>query len=344
MPRNRLLVGSAIILGLLLVGTFVLIHSALEKVEKSKVLLNNSFTVQGDSYQIRGPVLIPVSGEYVASFTVSEGTIKFYPLDPPFYQMWQEGEEPPFLFEGDHADWGMSISTPSSYDMYFLFVNEDSYPKEAHLQVSRNWPETNYLGMIEGVAMMVLGSGLVAGLKMKKLHVGYLTCTYITGLAMMPLFLSIAFGEFGYLLGKTWGMSIIASLIQGTILLAALPLGALVYLWLQKGGGSAYLKSWKTGKKLRATGLLPLSGFLTNVTLVTIDNITFWNFSGTRVETPNGITRIPNPTYFALLGISCILILSGFVAFTSLWIKHHKTKINTNPNISRQPLVPVTKD
>jgi len=341
MPKNKLLIGSAIILGLLLIGTFILTHSALVKVEKSEVLLNNSFTVQEDSHQIRGPVLISVSGEYVASFTVSEGTIKFYLLDPASYQMWQEGKEPPFMVEENHADWGMSISTPSSFDMHFLFVNEDSYPKEAHLQVSRNWPETNILGMIQGAAMMVIGTGLVAGLKMKKLHVGYLTCTYITGLALMPLFLSIAFAaEFQW----EWSIFAITGFIRNTILLAALPLGALVYLWLQKGGGSAYLKSWRMGNKLRAVGLLPLSGFLTNVTLVTIDNITFWNFSGTRVETPNGITRIPNPIYFALLGISCILILSGFVAFTSLWIKHHKTKINTSPNISQQPLVPVTKD
>ena len=326
MSRKRLLVGSFIILGLLLIGTFVLVHSALAKVEKSEVLLNNSFTVQGDSYQIKGPVLIPVSGEYVASFTVSEGTIKFYPLVPTFYQMWQEGEEPPFLVEENHADYETSISTPSSFDMHFLFVNEDSYQKEVHLQVSRIWPETNYLGMMEGAAMMAIGTGLIAGLKMKKLHVGYVTCTYITGLAMIPLFLSIAFGELGYLLRQQWGISIIASLIQGTILLAALPLSILIYLWLQKGGGSAYLKSWKTGKKLRAVGLLPLAGFLTNATLIIIDNITSWNFSGTRVETPNGITRIPNPIYFGLLGIGCILILSGSVAFTGLWIKHHKTE------------------
>ena len=344
MPKNKLLIGSIIILGLLLIGTFILVHSALAKVEKSEVLLNDSFTLQGDSHQIRGPAVISVSSEYVASFTVSEGTIKFYLLDPTFYQMWQEGKEPPFMVEENHADWGMIISTPSSFDMYFLFVNEDSYPKEAHLQVSRNWPETNILGMIEGVAMMVIGTGLVAGFKMKKLHVGYLTCTYITGLAMMPLFLSIAFGELGYLLRKQWGILIITSNIQGTILLAALPLGALVYLWLQKGGGSAHLKSWSMGNKLRAVGLLPLSGFFTNATLITIDSITSWNFSGTRVEIPNGMTRIPNPTYFALLGISCILMLSGFVAFISLWIKHHQTKINTSPNISRQPLVPVTKD
>ena len=89
MQRNKLLVGSIIILGLLLIGTFILIHSALAKVEKSEVLLNDSFTLQGDSHQIRGPAVISVSSEYVASFTVSEGTIKCYPLDPSFYQMWQ---------------------------------------------------------------------------------------------------------------------------------------------------------------------------------------------------------------------------------------------------------------
>jgi hypothetical protein len=75
------------------------------------------------------------------------------------------------------------------------------------------------------------------------------------------------------------------------------------------------------GKKLRAIHLLLLFGFMINVALLTIDAITVWNFSSTKVEIEYGVTSVPNPLYFGLFGIACIMILSGTFAFTGLWLR-----------------------
>jgi len=319
MKKQKLLIGSIIVAGMLLVGTFTLMtflmNTAFGQVEKNEVLLNNSFTVQGSDYQIRGPVPIFVSGTYVASFAVSEGVIKFHVLDSAFYQFWQEGEDMPFWVEADHADFGMSISVQSSEDLYFLFVNEDSYEKAVSLRVARVWLERNYLAIIAGIVMMAIGAGIGIGLKINKLQIGYLICLYITGFLMMPFFLTLVW-SLGHL-----DILMLVSSLQGSILLASLPLGGLIYLWLEKGDGLTYLKSWNMGKKLRIVGLLFLSGILINVALLTIDALTLWNFSSTRVEIEHGVTRVPNPLYFGLFWIACTMILSGIVLFSGLWLR-----------------------
>jgi len=167
--------------------------------------------------------------------------------------------------------------------------------------------------MIAGIGMMAIGTGIGIGLKPNKLHVGYLICAYIMGLFMMPLLLTLI-SDLGYLIGQHWGILIIAPQIQGTILLEALPL-------VEKGGGSAYLESWNMGKKLRGIGLLLLFGFMINVALLTIDELTLWNFSSTSIEIEYGVTSVPNPLYFSVFGIACAMILSGIFAFTGLWLR-----------------------
>jgi len=337
MIQKRLWVGSVVILGMLLVGTYLLVHSVFAQVERSNVLLNDSFTIQANDYQYRTTLIyspaMPESAQYTASFTVSSGTIKFSPFTPGTYQLWQEGTYQPDWTEADHADYGMSIGSGTqadNFNMYFVFLNDASYDKEVHLQVARVWNETNYPGMILGIATIATGmsTGFITKsknvLQIKKIHIGYLALTYITGVIMIPLFMMVTMGDLGYLLGQSWGISIIAPQIQGTILLESVPLAMLVYMWLQKSGGATYLKSWGIGKKLRLVGLLPFSGVMINIALLTIDALTLWNFSGTRMETQYGVTRIPNPLYYGLLGIACILILGGLAAFVGLWSVHRK--------------------
>jgi len=329
MKRQKLLIGSIIAVSLLLVGTFVvfLMTTELGEVQRRNSLLSNSLTVQGNDYEYI-PVNVTINGysdEFLASFTVSDGQIikfsVFYNI--MHFSMWQEGTSNTSWSDGNNLDYGMLVSSDipdTSISHVFGFANEDPYDKEVHFQFFRVWQERNYPAMIAGIGMIVMGTGMGTGLKPNKLHVGYLICAYVMGLFMMPLLLTLI-SDFGYLIGQHWGIPIIASQIQGTILLEALPLAVLLYLWVEKGGGSAYLESWNMGKKLRTIGLLLLFGFMINGALLLIDNLTVWNFSSTRVEIEYGVTSVPNPLYFGLFGIACIMIVSGIFAFTGLWLR-----------------------
>ena len=325
MKERKLLIGSLIVVGMLLAGTFTLVNflvnPAFGQVEKSEVAWSGSLTVQGNETKWKDfGVLSPY--DYVASFTVSNGTIKScYPLDESLFNYWQERQFEPTFVETDHADYKSStpshsmVVTGAVYVRYFIFVNEDSYPKEVQYQITRVWHEKNHLLILSGIAMIPIGMILGIGLRVNKLQIGYLVCAYITGFLMMPLFTSLAW-SFGHL-----PIFAIVQNMQNSIVLAGLPLGTLIYLWLEKGGGSAYLESWNMGKKLRIVGFLLFSGFLINVALITIDALTLWNFSSIRVEIEHGVTRVPNLTYFGLFGTACILILSGIVVFSGLWLR-----------------------
>jgi len=318
-----------IVVSLLLVGTFLvfLMATDLGEVERRNILLSDSLTVQGNDFEYI-PVNVTVNGysdDFLASLTVSDGEIiKFSSFPSTIYiSMWQEGTFNTSWSEGNHLDYGIGVSSDmpdTIISPVFVFTNEDPYAKEVHFRFFRVWQERNYLAMIAGIGMMAIGTGIGTRLKPSKLHVGYLICAYIMGLFMMPLLLTLI-SDFGYLIGQHWGILIIASQIQGTILLEALPLAVLLYLWIEKGGGSAYLESWNMGKKLRAIGLLLLFGFIINVALLTIDALTLWNFSSTRVEIEYGFSSVPNPLYFGLFGITCAMILSGIFAFTGLWLR-----------------------
>ena len=325
MKRQKLLVGSIIVVGMLLVGTYTLtsflVNPAFGQVEKGEVAWSGSLSVRGNETKWKDfGVLSPY--DYIASLTVSNGTIKScYPLDETLFYYWREGQFEPILVETDHADY--KLSTPSVamgltgafYIRYFIFVNEDSYPKEVQYQITRIWHETNYLPILGGIAMIPLAMMMGIGLKVNKLQIGYLVCAYMTGFLITPFFLTLAWN-----FGHSPIFAIVAN-IQNSIVLTSLPLGVLIYLWLEKGGGSAYLESWKMGKKLRILGFLLLSGVLINVALIATDTLTLWNFSSVRVEIEHGVTRVPNPLYFGLFGISCAMMLGGIVVLCGLWLK-----------------------
>ena len=304
--KQKLLVGSIIVLGMLLLGTFTLVsflaNPAFGQVEKSEVAWSGSLTVQGNETKWKDfGVLSPY--DYIASISVSNGTIRSsHPLDETLFYHWQEGQFEPDFHETDHADYKLStpshsvVVTGAVYIRYFIFVNEAPYPKEIQYQITRIWHEKNYLAILSGIAMISTGMIIGIGLKVSKLQIGYLVCAYMAGFLMMPLF-TILVWDFGH-----YDILMTVSSLQGSILLASLPLGVLIYLWLEKGGGSTYLKSWNMGKKLRIVGFLLFSGILLNVALITVDALTLWNFSSTRVEIEHGVTRVPN---------LCILVYFG---------------------------------
>lgn len=167
------IIGSLIVLVLLSAGTFLLLNSW-APLEKKNVLLNDSFSVAGNKYENR-TVWVGSSGVYVASFTVSEGTIKFYPMISDEFSMWLEGQfEPnwePNWVESEQTDYPVGISLAEEGDPFcfvFVFVNNDTIAKQVHLEVSRTWKETNYVALLGGTALIL--SGIIIGVILKYGH------------------------------------------------------------------------------------------------------------------------------------------------------------------------------
>lgn len=93
MTEKRIVTGSMIVLALLGVGAFLLLNS-FTPTEKKNVLLNDSFNVVGNQYENR-TVWIDSPGDYVASFTISGGTINSSRMDPGTISLWLEGKFKP---------------------------------------------------------------------------------------------------------------------------------------------------------------------------------------------------------------------------------------------------------
>lgn len=180
MSKRELLVTGVIILTMHVIGTFLFINSSFAQVERSAVVLNDSFTVPANDYQISEPIPFPKGSYSLYSFTVSEGTIKFFPLDTYFYKAWQEDRDKllPMLtngwIEGDNVNhrvgpYDASLYWEGGVEIHCAFFNEDSYDKEVHMKITVTWYETNYLGMIGGIAIVVMGPVLGMTVKTKKL-------------------------------------------------------------------------------------------------------------------------------------------------------------------------------
>jgi len=79
MIGRGIIIGSIMVLALLSAGSFILLNS-LAPSKKEGVLLNDFFTVAGNKYENR-TAWMDSTGDYIASFMVSQGTIKFYPTN-----------------------------------------------------------------------------------------------------------------------------------------------------------------------------------------------------------------------------------------------------------------------
>ena len=110
----------------------------------------------------------------------------------------------------------------------------------------------------------------------------------------------------------------IVSMIPALLMLEAIPLIIFVTIFLTKGGGLNYFKTWNTGKKLRATGLLLILGY----TIVTIPALidVLSGFTFRLVE--NG--TVYNPLYMNPIYIGLMLMICDLGALIYLWKTHTK--------------------
>jgi hypothetical protein len=114
----------------------------------------------------------------------------------------------------------------------------------------------------------------------------------------------------------------IVSMIPALLMLEAIPLTIFVTLFLTKGGGLNYFKTWNTGKKLRATGLLLMFGYIIVTVPALIDVLSGFTFRLVESGT------VYNPLYMNPTCIGLTLMICALGAVVYLWKMH--TKIITD--------------
>jgi len=114
---------------------------------------------------------------YIASF-VSNDTIKTcYPLSDEYFWKWRRGEYEPHWVETNHAEYLFNASPPefpgalgSFHVKYFIFLNDDLYPKEVHVWVAKFRDEPDYNIVGGGVIMVIIGFLTILAAKYKVKH------------------------------------------------------------------------------------------------------------------------------------------------------------------------------
>lgn len=161
MLGKEVIIGSMIVLALLGPGAFLLMNS-LSPLEKKNIVLNDTFNVPENKYENR-TAWLKYLVDYRVSFTVSEGTIKFYPMEEGVLSVWLQHQFEPAWVESDQYNMGIGGSGESGggSTWYFVFLNNDTFTKEVHLEVSNAWKETNYVGLFGGAALIL--SGIMVG-------------------------------------------------------------------------------------------------------------------------------------------------------------------------------------
>jgi len=157
MPEKGVISGCVMVIAMLSLGTFLIMKS-MTPLERKDVVLNDTFSVAAHKYENR-TAWVDSSGEYFASFTVSEGTIRSSLMVGEIFSLWTEGKYEPDWIESDQGDYGTGISMGNEgVTIYFVFFNNDTFTKQVHLEASRAWQETDYIDLYGGIVLVLSGT------------------------------------------------------------------------------------------------------------------------------------------------------------------------------------------
>jgi len=156
MPMKRVLMYG--VFGLMVfIATCVILMHAWAYTEKREVLVNTSFTIDGQEQRFKAFYLPAPAKGFEVTFNVSKGSIKLSHYPAPefeeslgYYEYYTNGtveKRQLWYHEGNNGTVGVSAEDPL---WYLVFYNEDSYEKEVHIQVTKFWCEQNYQGWISG--------------------------------------------------------------------------------------------------------------------------------------------------------------------------------------------------
>jgi hypothetical protein len=159
--EKPIIVGSILAFTLLSLGTILLLNST-TPLEKKETILSDTFNVSENRYENRSAWL-KNDVNYIVSFSVSEDTIKFYAMSEGTLSAWLQHQFEPAWIESQyhHFALGGTGAPEGGMTWYFVFFNNNTSTKEVHIEVSNAWTETNYIGLLEGAAL-VLSGGIIS--------------------------------------------------------------------------------------------------------------------------------------------------------------------------------------
>ncbi|MEM2851379.1 MAG: hypothetical protein QXW18_06230 [Candidatus Bathyarchaeia archaeon] len=164
--------GLIIVVGviLLLIGS-VLIYSGPSTETKSlpekTASLQQDYAVEGDRTLVKSFEFNP--GVVEGKFTANKPLEGFYLLDEENYQIWRHSEEEAtFILKKENVEeYAFNITIRKAGTYRFIFDNRDhESEREISFQYTARWRETsteqNWIPVYTGVALLIVGGGLVA--------------------------------------------------------------------------------------------------------------------------------------------------------------------------------------
>jgi len=223
-------------------------------VTKTDYYLSKTLQVSPKSYSYQRIKFFPPGWDTHFSFTVEGDSIKTVLLDAYDFLVWYlKGQLSHEWIElsSDFSYWRDGISeTMVSGPMYYLFYNEDSYPKTIYFESFKSYSKItrNYFYMNGGFSLLVLGAGtLISGLHKRlpasmnqklafvvfgSFYISVLTASYLLalsytffypyGLFFVPLVANFYIGYFTEDLYTSIKIIIVGSSLQAGIFLALL--------------------------------------------------------------------------------------------------------------------------
>ena len=145
-----------ILVSLIVLASFTGVMYALAYTVKSDVIYTDTFTVSGQEQLFKPFYLSSPASVFEVKLTVSKGAVKWTPysaelldatldsfqstLNEPDYEVLQGWE-----CETDNGAVKWKIDSESLNQIWYLcFLNNDAYPKEVTVEVTKMWSEQNF--------------------------------------------------------------------------------------------------------------------------------------------------------------------------------------------------------
>ena len=143
MRKTKALKYSTLIL-LIVLASLASVMFALAYTVKREVLYTETFKIEGQKQTFREFYLSAPAAMFEVKLTVSEGTIKWTPYSAVLFEATVDSIQG-WECETDNGIVKWRIDSETLNQVWYLtFLNEDSYEKEVHVEVTKVWSEQNY--------------------------------------------------------------------------------------------------------------------------------------------------------------------------------------------------------
>ena len=143
MRKTKALKYSTLIL-LIVLASLASVMFALAYTVKREVLYTKTFKIDGQEQTFRAFYLSAPAAMFEIKLTVSKGTVKWTPYSAVMFEATFDSIQG-WECETDNGIVKWRIDSENLNQVWYLtFLNEDSYEKEVHVEVTKVWSEQNY--------------------------------------------------------------------------------------------------------------------------------------------------------------------------------------------------------